>query len=154
MATNDTIRTLNTLVTLEASGISLSDGDFGEANDSDLTSADIDGMPVAIFELTTAAGGFSGAPSEGAAVHLFEQKFMTGGVNQAPSPDGAFQHDHIGTFYVNTVDTQQYLRIEGVPINYLGGTYHIQWVDGPGGSVSMDSGWSLDVTPYTLRPES
>ena len=152
MAANDAIRTPGTPKTLEANGASISNDGIGVADDANMTSTDINGYPLAIFEFTTQTTGFSVAPTAGAAIHLYERKFMTGGTNQAPVVDSTYKNDYIGTFIVDVADAQQWLRIEGVPINYLGGTYYLEWVDGGAGTASLDAGWSLVCTPYTYAP--
>lgn len=152
MAANDAIRALGATKTLEANGASITNGSIGVADDANLTAADIGGYPLAIFEFTTQTTGFSAAPTAGAAIHLYERKFMTGGTNQAPVVDSTYKNDYLGTFIVDPADAQQWLRIEGVPINYLGGTYYLEWVDGGAGTASIDAGWSLVATPYTYKP--
>lgn len=152
MATNDAIRTLGTKVVLEAAGAAIANDGVGVADDANLISSDINGYPLAIFELITAATGFTAAPTAGAAIHLYERKFLTGGTNQAPVVDATYKNDYIGTFIVDVADAQQWLRLEGVPINYLGGTYYLEWVDGGAGVAGLDAGWSLEVTPYTYAP--
>lgn len=151
MATNDAIRTLGTKKTLEASGAQVLNDAVGVADDANMIATDITGYPLAIFELYT-GGTFSVAPTAGAAIHLYERKFLTGGTNQAPVVDTNYKNDYIGTFIVDVADVAQYLRIEGVPINYLGGTYYIEWVDGGAGTASLTAGWTLDCTPYTYAP--
>lgn len=152
MATNDAIRTLNTKITLEASGAQITDGSFVAANDNDLVNTDIDGMPLAIFEFHTESTGFSAAPTDGAVINLYERKYLTGGTNQAPVPDATYRYDLLGSFVPDVADAQQYLRLEGVPINFLGGTYYLEWVDGGAGTASIDAGWELYCTPYTFAP--
>ena len=155
MAVNDAVRSLNTLVTLMSSGSAVTDGSFAECTTADLVAADIDGMPLAVFELTLTAG-FSADPTAGAVINLYEQKIMTGGTNKAPGVDAGNPNDYIGSFIPDdapaTAGTAQYLRLEGVPINYLGGTYWIEWLDGGAGTAQIAATWKLDVTPYTYKP--
>lgn len=153
MATNDAIRTLGTKVVLEANGAQVLNDAVGIADDANMTSTDIGGYPLAIFELYT-GGTFSVAPTAGAAIHLYERKFLTGGTNQAPAVTATYKNDYIGTFIVDPLDTAQYLRLEGVPINFLGGTYYIEWVDGGAGTASLTAAWTLDCTPYTYAPSA
>jgi len=152
MSANDAIRTLGASKTLEANGASIANDAIGVADDANLTSADINGYPLAIFEFVSNSTGWSAAPTAGAAIHLYERKFMTGGSNQAPVVDTAYKNDYLGTFIVDSADAQQWLRLEGIPINYLGGTYYLEWVDGGAGTASLDAGWTLTVTPYTYKP--
>lgn len=155
MAANDAIRTLGTPVTLMSSGLSLADTDFEECTTADLTAANIAGYPLAIFELDLVAG-FGTDPTAGAVINLYEQKFMTGGTNQAPAPSSSSAFDYVGSFIPDdapaTAGTRQYLRIEGVPINFHGATYWIEWLDGGAGTATIAATWSLTVTPYTYTP--
>lgn len=156
MAANDAIRTLSgTVTTLMTSGASLADGDFEECTTADLTTALVAGYPLAIFELDLVAG-FGTDPTAGAVINLYEQKYMTGGTNQAPAVDGGNPNDYIGSFIPDdapaTAGTQQYLRLEGVPINFHGATYWLEWLDGGAGTATIAATWTLSVTPYTYKP--
>lgn len=155
MAANDAIRTLGTKITLMTSGSAITDAAFAEATTADLTQANIAGYPLGVFELDLAAG-FSADPTAGAVINLYEQKFMTGGTNQAPAVDSGNPNDYIGSFIPDdapaTAGTQQYLRIEGVPLNYHGATYWLEWLDGGAGTAQVAATWKLEVTPYTYTP--
>lgn len=151
MSANDAIRVLGTPKTIVSSGASISDAGFAAAS-SNLTAADIGGYPLGIFEFVTDATGFSVAPTAGAAIHLYERKFMADGTNQGPVPDATYKNDYLGSFIVDVADVQQWLRIEGIPINYYGATYYVEWLDGGAGTASISAGWTLKVTPYTYAP--
>lgn len=137
-----------TELVLEASGASISDGGFAEANDDDRQSTDNAGYPFGIFEFDTAAGGFSAAPTEGAIINLYEQTINSDS-NDAPDVDANNRNKYIGSFVPDLADAQQYLVLGPVPINLDGGKYWLEWIDGGSGTASIDSGWDLRLTPVT-----
>lgn len=146
---NEAIFSAGTKLTLAATGTtsSVSNGAFAECTDDDRQSSDDAGYPLGEFVLTTAAGGFSGAPTAGAVINLYEQK-ITDGTNDAPDPDSNYRHDYLGSFFVDPVDAQQRLALVA-PIYRQGAKYWIEWVDGGSGTRSLDAGWKLELTPVT-----
>lgn len=154
MAVNDAIRSENTEKTLEATGSIITDTSFVAAG-TNLVEADIDGMPLCAFELTLTSG-FSADPTAGAVINLYERKLMKGGTNQAPVVDSGNPNDYVGSFIPDdapaTAGTTQYLRLEGVPINFYGGTYYLEWLDGGTGTASLAANWVLKAVPYTYKP--
>ena len=146
MANEATLNTGTTL-NLETSGASLSDTDFHECNDDTRTSTDNAGFPLGIFKFQTAAGGFSAAPTAGAVINVYEQK--TDGTDDSPDVDSSHKHDPLVSWAVDPADAQQTFYSRPVPICVLGGKYWVEWVDGGSGTASVDSGWTLDLTPCT-----
>lgn len=130
-----------------ASSASISDGGFRECDSDDRQSSDNAGYPLGVFEFSTAAGGFSTAPTAGAAIHLYEQKINSDS-NDGPTVDGSYQHDLIGTFFVDVLDGQQHLSLTA-PIHPAGGKYWLEWLDGGAGTASIDAGWELRLKPVT-----
>jgi len=146
---NEAIFSAGTTLTLAATGTtsSISNGGLAECTDDTRTSADDAGYPLGEFVFTTAAGGFSAAPTAGAVINLYEQK-IADGTNDAPDVDANYKHDYIGTFVVDPADAQQRLAIIA-PIYRQGAKYWVEWVDGATGTASVDAGWSLTLTPVT-----
>ena len=146
---SEAIFSAGTLLTLAATGTtsSISDGSFAECTDDTRTSTDNAGYPLGEFVFTTAAGGFSAAPTAGAVINLYEQKIVDG-TNDAPDVDGNYSHDFIGSFPVDPVDAQQRFALIA-PIYRQGAKYWIEWVDGGSGTASIDAGWKLELTPVT-----
>ena len=145
---NEALLNLGTKLNLETSGASLSDGSFHECNEDDRQPGDNTGYPLGIFEFVTAAGGFSAAPTAGAVINIYEQK-INSGANDAPDVDSNYKNDFLCSLPVDPADAQQYLTSTPVPIARLGGKYWVEWVDGGSGTASVDSGWTLDLTPCT-----
>ena len=141
--------TLNkgTTLNLETSGASLSDTDFHECNDDTREAADNPGFSLGLFKLKLAAGGFSAAPTAGAVLNIYEQK--TDGTDDAEDVSSTHKHDPLVSFAVAPTDTQKTFYSRPVPICILGGKYWVEWVDGGSGTASVDSGWTLDLTPCT-----
>lgn len=149
---NQVQKVLGTEVIMMAAGSSgsLSDGAFAECAQNTFGTTQIAGYPMATFELDTAAGGFSAAPTAGAIFNLYERKKNSDG-NQAPVVDASYKGDYIGTFLVDPADAQQFLSLDA-PIHYYGATFYVEWLDGGAGVASVDAGWELRVIPWTLQP--
>lgn len=154
MATGDAIYSDGSEVVLEAAGAStaVSDDAYYECDSDDLQPADVDGKPFGRFEFSTAAGGFSAAPTAGAVIEVYEQRINSDG-NDSPDVDANFQEYFIGSFIVDPTDTEQHF-VDVFPINKTGGKYWIHWVDGGAGTASISAGWELRVTPTTYGPEA
>lgn len=144
---NEIILNLGTELILEAaaSSAALSDGDFRECDSDDRQPGDNPGYTLGLFEFSTAAGGFSVAPTEGATINLFEQKINSDG-NDAPDVYGNYQHDFLGSFIVSPDDEPQNLSLLA-PIHRFGGKYWVEWLDGGAGTASVILGWELRLVP-------
>ena len=147
---NEAVWSAGTEITLEASGAAINNDEVGEAADAPRASTDDAGYPFGEFVLTTAATGWSAAPTAGCVVNLYEQK--TDGTTDSPDVDkDDYLHDYIGSFQVfadGTTNGQQTLRCVA-PIYREGGKYWLQVVDGGSGTAGLALGWSLKLTPVT-----
>ena len=146
---NETLLNLGTELILETAGTSasISDAGFRECDSDDRQPGDDTGYPLGLFEFSTAAGGFSAAPTAGAIINLYEQKINSDS-NDAPDVDADYKNDYIGTFIVNIADEAQHLSFIS-PIHRFGGKYWVEWIDGGAGTASIDAGWELRLTPAT-----
>ena len=146
---NERIWSEGTELILEASGAStsLSDGDIRECDSDDRQPTDNAGYPFGKFEFSTAAGGFSAAPTAGAVINIYEQKINSDG-NDAPDVDANYKHDYIGQWVVDPADAQQHLSTI-CEIHLDGGKYWVEWLDGGAGTASVDAGWEVRMTPIT-----
>lgn len=145
-------RVLGTEKVLAATGTTaaMDDGDVVECTDDDLQVADVAGYEMGIFELDTAAGGWSAAPTEFAVFNLYEQKINSDG-NDAPDVHASnHPFDLIGQFVPKIVDEQQYLSIEA-PIHHYGAKYWLEWLDGGSGTAQLAAGWALRVIPFSYK---
>lgn len=150
---NESLINLGTELKLElaASSALINDGDFRECDDDDRQPGNDTGYWFGIFEFDTASSSpFSVAATAGAAIHLFEQKINSDG-SDAPDVSATYEYDRLWSFPVESGDNtnQQHLTSPPLPINRTGGKYWVQWVDGSGGSASLDAGWELRLTPCT-----
>lgn len=147
---NEVLKNLGTELILETAGssTSLSDGDIRECDSDNRQPGDDTGYHWGFFEFSTAAGGFSAAPTEGAVVNLYEQKINSDG-NDAPDIVSDYKHDWVGTFQVDPTDAQQHLSLEA-PIHRYGGKYWVEWLDGGAGTASVDAGWELRLIPFAF----
>lgn len=144
---NEAVLNKGTQLTLEAAGSSssITNGSLRECTGDDRQPTDSAGYVLGIFEFSTAAGGFSAAPTTGAVIELYEQKINSDG-NDAPDVSSNYKQDPIGTFVVKPSDEQQLISIMA-PIHVYGGKYWLEWVDGGSGTASIDAGWELILTP-------
>lgn len=143
---NEVLKNLGDEIVLETSGAAVTDGSFVELTDDDRQPGDNTGYVNAIFEFSTAAGGFSAAPTAGARINLYEQKINSDS-NDAPDVDGNYEYDLIGWWEVNPTDEQQHLSIEA-PIHRYGGKYWIEWLDGGSGTAQISAGWVVRLIPW------
>jgi len=146
---------LGTELVLEtaASSASISDGSIVECDSDDRQSTDNAGWEYGCFEFSTAAGGFSAAPTAGAALHVYEQKINSDS-NDAPDVDSSYQQDYLFSFTIDPADAQQHLRKEWVPIAVGGAKYWVEWEDGGAGTASIDAGWELRLIPMARKSET
>jgi len=148
---NEATVIFGTEIVLEATGTSTSigDGSYYECNDDDLQTADVAAYPLGRFEFDTETTGFSAAPTAGYTLALYEQRINSDG-SDSPDVDANNQHTYLGSFQVDTAETgQQFLVLNGVPLNQTGGKYWLYWEDGGAGTATIDAGWEFRVTPYT-----
>jgi len=147
---NEAILNKGTELILEvaASSASISDGSIRECDSDDRQSTDNAGYSLGLFEFSTAAGGFSAAPTAGAIINLYEQKINSDS-SDAPDVDANYKYDYIGSFVVDPADAQQHLSLLA-PIHINGGKYWVEWLDGGAGTASIDAGWELRLTPVAF----
>lgn len=142
---NEAIKVLASAITLETSAAAISTNGF-HACSTAVASAKIDGYPLGIFELTGLT--FSATPKEGAILSVYERKSLDDS-SQAPVPDANNRNDYIGSLVPDLDSGSQNLRIEGVPINFEGGEYYIEWRDGSTATASLNAGWKAVFIPFT-----
>lgn len=144
---NEVLLNLGTELVLEtaAASAALANGDIRVCDSDDRQATDNTGYTLGSFEFSTAAGGFTVAPTTGAVVRLYEQKINSDS-NDAPTVDATYKNDQIGTFFIDPADTQQHLSLLA-PIHRFGGKYFVEWVDGGAGTAGVDLGWELRLTP-------
>jgi len=143
---NETIIATGTPKTLEANGGSITNGSVVQADDANYSiSADGGGYPDAKF---VASFTFPTAPTEGATLSIYARPLDIDGTNDAEVPEATRPTVFIGTFKVNNVTTTQYAEYVARDVPWHA-TYYLH-NNGTGQTVS--AGWTLKVTPCTLRP--
>ena len=150
IAVNTGIKILGTEVVMETNGAQLNNDAFATCADATFDTAAVEGLPFAQFEFDCAAGGFSAAPTDGAIINIYEMPFNSNG-SQGPQIDATYKKNLVGHFSPDVADTQQFFITEG-PINYYGGEYVLEWIDGGAGSASIDSAWIFRVIPFGIGP--
>jgi len=140
-----------TVIIVMTSGGSLATGAFGECTSADREAANDAGYAHALFELDTAATGFSGVPTSGGTINVYERKKNSVG-NYAPVPGATNKAGFIGSLNVDPLNDQKYLTSDPLPIHVDGAKYYIEWVDGGSGVVSLSAAWALRLIPVTIGP--
>lgn len=145
MAT-ETIVVTATTVTLEANGASISNNTIAQADDSNYSIAtNGSNYPDARFVVSLT---FGTGPTEGTTVGLYARPIDIDGTADGEVPETTRPTTYIGSFLVNNVTTAQYIELyaQNVPWN---AAYYLH-NNGTGQTIS--AGWTLKVTPYTLKP--
>lgn len=145
---NTGIKVLGTEVVMESSGDAISNGGFFTCNENDFLTANVEGLPFAQFEWENAGSFFTAAPTAGAIINVYEMPFDSNG-NQGPQIDSTYKKNYVGCFHPDEADAQQYLSFEG-PINFYGGDYVLEWIDGGAGTAGIEATWILRVIPYGI----
>ena len=146
------IKIPGTEVVMETAGPALTNGSFHTCNDATFATAEVEGLSFARFEFDNAGSFFSAAPTAGAVINVYDKPFNSD-ANQAPQIDATYKKNFIGSFEVDVADAQQYLMFEG-PINYYGGDFVVEWVDGGAGTAQLELNWILRVIPFGFGPSS
>lgn len=134
---------------LEASGGSIVNGAFGQANDNNVLATNDPGFPFIRFRLE--AGNASAALTAGPNIVLCRQALNQEGnaSSDAPVPDSTYPHDRVGAFKVDAVTGVQYLYLDK-DIRRLTGadeSYYLQNASGQ----TLDAGWKLYATPFSWQ---
>ena len=149
---NTGIRVYGTEVVMESSGDAISNGNFFTCNEQDFLTAQVEGLPFAEFEFDNAGSFFTAAPTAGAVLNIYEMPFNSNGV-QGPQIDATYRKNFIDAFHPDVADAQQYLMAEG-PINFYGGDFVLEWVDGGAGTAGIEATWILRVKPFGFGPSA
>lgn len=145
MAT-ETIVVTGTTKTLEANGGSIANNAVGQADDATYgIFADGGGYPDARFVLGMT---FSAAPTEGTTVALLARPIDIDGTADADVPEASRPTVYIGAAIVNNVTSAQYHEIIAQAVPWLAEYY----LHNAGTGQSISAGWTLKVTPYTVKP--
>ena len=142
----ETILKFGTPKTLEASGASIANNTLAQADDASYSVAS-DGAyyPDAKFVL---AATFGTAPTEGTTLALYARPLDIDGTNDAEVPEMARPTVFIGTFVVNNVTTAQYIELLAQDVPWSASYY----IHNNGTGQTVSAGWTLKVTPYTVKP--
>ena len=146
--------TAGTQITLEASGAQRTDDGWVEAADVARLDTDDAGFAAGIFEFATdGTDSFSGSgPTAGARVVIYEQKASTAEVDSPDPSDADFPGDFVCSIKIMDDNVNGHVYYSPlVPIHVEGAKYWLYWKDGGAGSVTLESGWSLKLTPYNFQ---
>lgn len=136
---------LGTPKTLEASGASITNNSIGAADDANYDrNGDGADYPDAEFVL---GATFGTAPTEGTVVALYARPLDIDGTNDSEVPEATRPTLFIGSFVVNNVTTAQYMQLLARNVPKLAAYY----LHNNGTGQTISSGWTLKVTPRTVR---
>jgi len=152
MATGAAEKQLGTPVVMESSGATLTNGSFASCADATFATAEVDGSAFALFEFDPVAT-YSAAPTAGAVINVYEQAFDAAG-QQSLVPSATYRHKYIGHFVIAPSDDANPPPAIECPINFWGGDYSLEWVDGGAGTASVTATWTLTVTPFKYGPQA
>lgn len=143
---NEVVIVLGTPKTLEASGGSITSGSVVQANDANYSiSADGAYYPSAKFVLGFT---FSSTPAEGSVLALYARPLDVDGTNDTEVPESTRPTVYIGSFVVNNVTTAQYAELVADIVPWAAEYY----VHNNGTGQTVSAGWTLKVTPCTVKP--
>ena len=146
IGTNDLIVKLGTTKVLEANGASIVNNAMGQADDAAYDFA-VDGSYAPNAEFVLAAT-FAVAPTQNTPIDLYAQELDIDGVNDAQAPTVTYKQRYVGSFVVNNVTTQQFLKLRAYDIPHNASYYLHNNATGQ----TLAAGWTLKVTPHTYGP--
>lgn len=143
---NEAVLVKASAFTLEANGASAANNTIAAADDStyDITVSG-SSYPDGRFVL---AATFSVAPTEGTTIALYARPIDIDGTNDAEVPETTRPTQYIGSFVVNNVTTTQYMELYAQNLPWKADYY----IHNNGTGQTISAGWTLKVTPYTLKP--
>lgn len=132
--------------TVEANGASIANNAIGQADDAtyDITVSG-NSYPDAKFVVALT---FSVAPTEGTTVALYARPIDIDGTNDGEVPETTRPTVYIGSFVVNNVTTTQYIELYAQNVPWKADYY----LHNNGTGQTISAGWTLKITPYTLKP--
>jgi hypothetical protein len=141
-------------VTLEASGASVANAAFVQADDTTLAAANHSNYPLADFALKTIGFGAALASTGSLVVNLLRQpiNFDTTAGDE-PSPSASLRAHYVGSFVLPlsaASNSTYYAQLESVPL--IPGEQQF-WLENLLGQ-TINAGWTLKATPKTLVPGS
>lgn len=131
---------------LESNGASISNNAIGQADDLtyDVVTNGLN-YPDGRFVLGVT---FSVAPTEGTTIALYARPIDVDGTADAEVPETTRPTAYIGSFVVNNVNTLQYMELYAQNLPWKADYY----LHNNGTGQTISAGWTLKITPYTLKP--
>lgn len=151
IGTDDGIDKFGTQDTVTAGGgtSAVSSGAFSASGDTTTWTNDDDApMASAVFQ-----GDFASAPTAGETVDIYLRLMDIDSTNDAPQPDSNFKMTFAGTLIVDADAAAQYVAID-IPLPNTTSSQDYQFYIQNNTSVSLDSGWTLKITPKTFGPHA
>ena len=142
----ESIRDNGAWVDLEASGATITNNSFAQANDANFSlSADGGNRPHLEFEIEFT---FGTAPAAGTALALHEQDLdFFGGTNDTASPSTTNLRGFLRSIPVENVTTTQRFRFDYM----FAPTNAAYWLQNAGTGQSVTSGWKLRARAWSLK---
>lgn len=151
ISTDAAIHFFGTADDLDSTAASVADGAISVVgdlaawtNDDDASSASV------VFE-----GAFTTGPDVGSFIQLVARLMDIEGTNEATAPLADYQHTWLGAFPLDNVGSSTTQRIPidiDLPNHHTSQIYNFYIVNNSG--QSLDSGWTLHITPRTTGPHA
>lgn len=130
---------------LESSGVSIASNALAQADDASYNIfTDGGGYRDARFVLCVT---FAVAPTENTVLALYARPLNIDSTKDSDAPETTRPTRFVGSFVVNNVTTEQPLELYATSLPWEADYY----VHNNGTGQALNSGWTLKVTPYSLK---
>lgn len=141
----ESVRDYSSWKTLEASGASIANNAFGEANDATWEQvADGGGRPHLQVEIVWTYGA---NPSAGGSLGIYSRALQINTTNDAAAPSASYLRRMIGNEPVNTAGTAHAQRFDVMNAP----TQFSAWLYNNASGQSISSGWTLRVRAFGFK---
>lgn len=140
---------VGTEYTLEANGGSTSNGTYTQADDANLTIANVAGYPALVIEFSGALGVTG---TTGSVIDIYMRPLNFEGTNDAQAPSATHQHTWVASIpYDSAVTTSTFYHRTPVVANPHPLTECAFYIANRTGQ-TLSAGWTLKVTPISYQP--
>tara|TARA_R110000772_G_scaffold235182_2_gene346778 strand:- start:3771 stop:4232 length:462 start_codon:yes stop_codon:yes gene_type:complete len=151
IGTDATIEFFGTLDDLDSASAAVANDAFSISTDVVTPWTNDDDAPLATMVFI---GTWTSAPTANTVVNLYARLLNVADTTKDQDvPDSNFGHAYLGSFPLNDVTTEQIIAIQIALPNVKSSTEYEFYIENRSGQ-TIDSGWSLQITPKTLGPSA